>query len=82
MVDVLCKRNGGKEVAVEVKWGDLVFFNGVLEHHGGAILEHRFFPHVSTYHSIARSLPDWLDVHGLQMSFDDSEQYYCLPESA
>ena len=66
---------------MEVKWGDLVFFNRVLGHCGGAILEHGFFPHASTNHSIACSLADWLDVHGLQMSFDDSEQYQCLPES-
>ena len=67
---------------MEVKQGALVFFNGLLVHCGELILERGSFRHAPADQYIARSLADWLDVHGPQMAFDGSEQYYRLPESA
>ena len=59
-----------------------MFFNGVLVYRGGLTLKCGSFRHASVDQYIARSLADWPDVHGPQMAFDGSEQYYRLPESA
>jgi hypothetical protein len=81
-VDVLCERNGGEEVAVEVKQGDVVFFDGVLVHRGGPILERGSFRHALANHYIARGLADWPHGRWPRVAFDGSERHYPLPESA
>ena len=81
-VDVLCERNGGEEVAVEVKQGDVVFFDGVLVHRGGPILERGSFRHALANHYIARGLADWPHGRWPRVAVDGSERHYPLPESA
>ena len=58
-VDRLFERNDLPEEIVEVELGDVVFFDGVLIHRGGPIVDVSSFRHAMANHYIGRSFVEW-----------------------
>ena len=69
-VDALMQRNGTPEVAVEVKKGGVVFFDGRLIHRGGPIGKPGSFRHVMANHYIAKHSNGWPYKGWLRYDFD------------
>ena len=78
-VDALFERNAVEEVAVEVRQGDVVFFDGVLVHRGGPILAPGSFRHALANHYIAYGLQEWPHVRWPRVGFDGGERYFPVP---
>ena len=80
-VDALFERNAVEEVAVEVRQGDVVFFDGVLVHRGGPILAPGSFRHALANHYIAYGLQEWPHVRWPRVGFDGGERHYPVPQA-
>ena len=71
-VDELCTRNATPETPVCVRRGDVVFFDGVLVHRGGAIGMPGAYRHSLANHYIARGFDRWPHASWPRVSFDGS----------
>lgn len=80
-VDAIFQRNAVEEVAVEVRQGDVVFFDGVLVHRGGPILAPGSFRHALANHYIAYGLQEWPHVRWPRVGFDGGERHYPVPQA-
>lgn len=80
-VDALFERNAVEEVAVEVRQGDVVFFDGLLVHRGGPILAPGSFRHALANHYIAYGLQEWPHVRWPRVGFDGGERRYPVPQA-
>ncbi|NKB66823.1 MAG: hypothetical protein GKR89_07175 [Candidatus Latescibacteria bacterium] len=74
-VDRLFADNGLPEEIVEVKLGDVVFFNGVLIHRGGPIAAPDSFRHAMANHYIGHSFTDWPHTGWWRIGFDGSRRH-------
>ena len=81
-VDALFERNEIEEVAVEVRQGDVVFFDGVLVHRGGPILAEGSFRHALANHYIGYGLEAWPHVRWPRVGFDGQERRYPIAEAS
>jgi len=81
-VDELFARNGVEEAVVEVRQGDVVFFDGVLVHRGEPIMVPGSFRHALASHYIVYDLQDWRHVRWPRLSFDGEQRHYPLVEAS
>jgi len=78
-VDALFAQNGSEEIAVEVRQGDVVFFDGVLVHRGGPILAPGVFRHALANHYIGYGLEEWPHRQWPRIGFDGAQRRWPLP---
>ena len=69
-VDEQAKRNALLEVPVQVSKGSVVFFDGVLVHRGGPILQEGSDRHVLANHYIPYGFDDWPHRSWTRHAFD------------
>ena len=74
-VDLLFERNGLPEVPVVVEKGDVVFFHGVLVHHGGPIRQRASFRHVLANHYIPYGFDAWPLTRWPRIAFDGKRRF-------
>ena len=79
-VDELARRNDLPEVPVEASKGSVVFFDGVLIHKGGPIIEQGSDRHVLANHYIPYSFDDWPHRSWTRHAFDGRARLHPEPE--